>query len=52
MNLENIKSKKPVPKDHMVCDPNDMKCPKEANPWGQKEDEWLPSGQGVRGEAC
>lgn len=33
--------KKPDTEVHMLCGPFYMKCPEQANPWGQNVPEWL-----------
>lgn len=47
MNLGNmISEKKPVTKDHILCDSIYMKCLEQANLWRQKIAEQLPGAAG------
>lgn len=41
MNLENMKQKKPVIEDQILCDSIYMKCPEYAKVQRHKVDEWV-----------
>lgn len=53
INLEKNQAEcqEPDTKGHSLCDP--MKCPEQANPQRQKEDQWLSgAGGGATGNDC